>query len=272
MHTTLHLSQYAAERDELLLRIQAQLHSEPRVTAAWLWGSHGRGDADAWSDLDLWIAVADDALEAIRDDPRAFVAALGDPLLVVDAPQNAPRAGAYLLTVYAGRTGPQQVGWYWQAHTAAHAPPDAHLLVARAPLAHSEDEPSFPGAPPPRRTAAEEIAHNVHFFWAMLLIAAKYVARLPEAPGILLLDLVQAALAKVDAQMGAAHAMHDAQAESAATPVQKLAVLRGLAVQMAARMPMAAAQGAAIPGEEIIVQFEQYLALVEEVSSYGAAS
>lgn len=264
MHKTLHLAHYAAERDELLLRIQAHLHSEPCVTAAWLWGSHGRGDADAWSDLDLWIVVADDALAAIRADPQAFVAPIGDPLLVVDAPQNAPHAGAYLLTVYAGRTGPQQVDWYWQAHAAAYAPPDAHLLVARAPLARHDGAPSFPGAPSPQRTAAEELAHNVHFFWAMLLIAAKYIARLPEAPEVLLLDLVQAALGKVDERLGVAHAMHDDQGEVVATPAQKLAVLRGLARQMADRMPMAAAQGAAIPGPEIIVQFERYLALIEE--------
>ena len=36
--------------------------ADERVRAMWLSGSLGRGDADAMSDLDLIVAVADDAL------------------------------------------------------------------------------------------------------------------------------------------------------------------------------------------------------------------
>ena len=36
--------------------------ADERVRALWLSGSLGRGDADAMSDLDLIVAVADDAL------------------------------------------------------------------------------------------------------------------------------------------------------------------------------------------------------------------
>lgn len=43
----------------LLQRIVELLHAEPRVLAAWLYGSHGRGDADEYSDLDVWVVTED---------------------------------------------------------------------------------------------------------------------------------------------------------------------------------------------------------------------
>ena len=58
------LKGYARKRDELLARIAQELEADDRVLAAWLAGSFGRGVADAWSDLDLHIAVADDAFTA----------------------------------------------------------------------------------------------------------------------------------------------------------------------------------------------------------------
>lgn len=43
----------------LLLRIVDLLRAEPRVLAAWLYGSHGRGEADEYSDLDVWVVTED---------------------------------------------------------------------------------------------------------------------------------------------------------------------------------------------------------------------
>jgi len=43
---------------ELLLRhILAELKADARVAAVWLTGSIGRGEDDAWSDLDLHVAI-----------------------------------------------------------------------------------------------------------------------------------------------------------------------------------------------------------------------
>ncbi|HEX8768237.1 MAG TPA: nucleotidyltransferase domain-containing protein, partial [Jatrophihabitans sp.] len=51
--------------EDLLPRLVALLEAEPLVLAAWLYGSHGRGDADAYSDLDVWVVAGDaDALLA----------------------------------------------------------------------------------------------------------------------------------------------------------------------------------------------------------------
>jgi len=62
------LERHSAERDILLQRAQAVLAQDSRVSAAWLFGSLGRGDADELSDLDLFIIVADEQHEAIVAD------------------------------------------------------------------------------------------------------------------------------------------------------------------------------------------------------------
>lgn len=43
----------------LLGRLVELLQAEPLVLAAWLYGSHGRGEADAYSDLDVWVVAED---------------------------------------------------------------------------------------------------------------------------------------------------------------------------------------------------------------------
>ena len=44
------LAAYTRLRDDLLVRIVGVLHADLRVRSAWLSGSFGRGEADAWSD------------------------------------------------------------------------------------------------------------------------------------------------------------------------------------------------------------------------------
>ena len=51
-------SAHAALRDDLLRQTVAALAEDGRFVAAWLAGSFGRGEADAYSDLDLVAVVA----------------------------------------------------------------------------------------------------------------------------------------------------------------------------------------------------------------------
>lgn len=51
----------------LIAAIEEELRADPRVLAAWLAGSRGRGDADAYSDVDVWLVTA-------AGDRDAFVA------------------------------------------------------------------------------------------------------------------------------------------------------------------------------------------------------
>ncbi|MFG3258799.1 aminoglycoside 6-adenylyltransferase [Streptomyces sp. NPDC048172] len=47
----------AREPAQLIERIAQVLRDDPRVRAAWLSGSRGRGEADAYSDIDVWLVV-----------------------------------------------------------------------------------------------------------------------------------------------------------------------------------------------------------------------
>lgn len=125
---------YAAERDALLATVLAVVQRDPRVTAAWLAGSIGRGSADRWSDLDLWLAIEDRELPAIVADPVAFVNAIVPVTMAIRAPQNAPPQGAYLLTWIDGEIGPQQIDWYWQPASTATRGPQTRLLFERVPV------------------------------------------------------------------------------------------------------------------------------------------
>ncbi len=182
-----HFADHRAERNTLQHHITTMLKQDKRIVAAWLFGSLGRGDGDALSDLDLWVVVEDDHIKTICAGRRAYVTQAGHPLLFVEAPQHAPAGGAYLMALYDAPTGPLQVDWYWQPRALAQIPAQTHLLLNRANLPHTGLPPTFPSddrrmnlTGPPTQMQAEECANHINYFWVLLLISAKYVARLPR--------------------------------------------------------------------------------------------
>jgi predicted nucleotidyltransferase len=58
--------------------------ADPRVLAAALYGSHARGAADEWSDLDIGVVVADEAYDDFLAGREAFLRQLGEPLFIED--------------------------------------------------------------------------------------------------------------------------------------------------------------------------------------------
>jgi predicted nucleotidyltransferase len=259
------LQEYRAERDELLRQIQHVLTHDGRVCATWLWGSLGRGDADELSDLDVWIVVADEYLDQVAAERWTYVARVGAPLVMVDAPQNAPANGAYLLAVYAGDIGPHQVDWYWQAQSAACVPRDTRMLFERVTLPRSDADPLFPGTQkPPDRGPLEQIAHSIHLFWAMLPIAAKHVARWSMEDQSTMLEWVRRPLMQVQAFLDLnAPCAQDEDICSASNPVSELALLRAYAARMETLLPRVAARGVDIPEATIVSQVHRYLDLIE---------
>ena len=59
-------------------------HSDPRILAAFLHGSHARGAADEWSDVDLGIVIADAMYEDFIAGREAFIRQMGEPLFIED--------------------------------------------------------------------------------------------------------------------------------------------------------------------------------------------
>ncbi len=170
------LRAYKREREALLDTISLLLQDDLRISAAWLAGSLGRGKDDALSDLDLWVVVKQEHFAQLVKARRDVAAQAGDMILFVEAPQNAPAGGGYLAAGYDAPTAPHLVDWYWLPENQGLPSVPMKLLfdrsgsAGRPELAHFNAQAgSFDPVDPP--------AHTMSFFWMMLLITAKHVAR-----------------------------------------------------------------------------------------------
>ncbi len=65
----------------LIAHIKGQLLADARVHSAWLSGSFGRGEADAWSDIDVIVVVDEDDLAASLKEYSSQRSAMGEALL-----------------------------------------------------------------------------------------------------------------------------------------------------------------------------------------------
>lgn len=160
---------YARGRDALLARITAELDADPRVVAAWLSGSFGRGEDDAWSDFDLHLAVDDAAFRTFLQERDAFYRRIGSPVLVQpDMPSDTQPGSRYQLVVY---PGPIEVDWIVGPASQAVRPRETRLLLARGDVSIVIPT-SLPAEE--RRAKADD---TLIFFWAMAPIAVKYAGR-----------------------------------------------------------------------------------------------
>jgi len=258
-----------AEAAVLLRRITEGLESDERILAAWLVGSFGRGD-DPWGSAWVQVVAADEQIETFILARRENAARPAEPLLVVEAPQNAPPGGAYLMALYDGEAGPYEVDWYWQAQSGARVPADAHILFDRIGLPssglpngfnHSETPPALRAAQEamsPAERRADEGRNTVSLFWAMLLISASHVARGPAGEDVPFLPMLQNLLQDTRQFVGLSREPAPVQT----IPGAHLAALREIGAQMEALMPQAAERGADVP-TAIVARAGRYLNMVE---------
>ena len=264
------IAAYRAERDALLARLTQLLEQDDRVVAAWLFGSLGRGTADDLSDIDLIAVVADKHISPLVTRHRDYAARIDAPVLIVEAPQNAPEGGGYLMVYYDSPPGPLQVDWYWQPASTASIPADARVLFDRIGLPR-HDGPTVFTARPGVGADTTRPMQFIGFFWAMLLITAKYAARAPHAERMDLLRYVLPGLNQARAHLGRPDPplTLDELPEHAA-PTAKLVLLRRLAGEMADLMPAIATRGEPVPAE-VVPGVHRYLDLIEGVIGVGKA-
>ena len=262
------------ERAELLRRVDQCVRRDCRVRAAWIMGSVARGEDDALSDLDLFIVVADDAIAEFIDNRRVHAAEPARPLLLMDNLANAPPGGAYLLALYEGKAGPQNIDWFWQAESMTCRQDDGKILFDRAGLR------AAPGAqrgsivhrssgPPlgPNPSLTDLLTHKIAFFWSMSFIVAKYIARrdresVARMTGVVTRTLKEAAAlchSGVALSEGYKAMVAGLEAASATTQLQ---VLRDLARHAEALGGQAAARGVVLPSEAI-TQVYRFFELAE---------
>ena len=96
-----------AIHDGVIKRAVEVLERDERVAACWLEGSLARGTADAWSDIDLHVAVSDDSWDSFLNDRRKVVQEFGK-LLGYDETSLPWGAQLVLVTI----EGPARVDFY----------------------------------------------------------------------------------------------------------------------------------------------------------------
>lgn len=175
---------YAAETAVLQKAILTQLEADPRIVAVWLFGSHGRGGADALSDLDLWLIVTDEAYAELVAQKVAFVDELATAVLHLHAPQNAPQGGDYLAVQYDAPTAAHHVDFYWQPLSLAGRPPDTAVCFEKVPIPQVDAWPPFVG----EDGGEKRPFHQFSYLWVMLMVLAKNVWRNPSSSQIQYLE------------------------------------------------------------------------------------
>ena len=255
------LRQYEAERSQQVQRLYQLLADDPRVQAAWLLGSLGRGQGDVLSDIDVRVVVEDAFTSEIITTRRACASLVGPVILFLEAPQNAPEGGAYLMACYAAPAAPHIIDWQWQPRAGAVIPPNARVLFNRGEAAISAE------TPPQRYQTVEKAVdrhpqHIISYFWMMLMIAAKYVYRSPWADEVELLPTVLAPLFEVQRYLGDPPGMQSSETPPAPTPADKMRQLRDLTGRMQALMARVAERGQDVPWAVVPGVF-QYLEMVE---------
>ena len=80
-----HAREMVLRREALLDRLIEVVKADPRLHAVWLQGSLARGDHDAYSDVDAYLAVDDAAFDAVWSERAALLARIARPFAWSDA-------------------------------------------------------------------------------------------------------------------------------------------------------------------------------------------
>jgi hypothetical protein len=261
-------AQHAAYRDELLARISAALSVDDRFVAAWLRGSIGRGEDDAFSDLDLDVIVADQFAAELcarpwqvagytSDTRLALFTQFGTPAIIHESQHNAPTGGSFTVVVYDNAL---TVDWTLIPQSMARRSAQSRLLFAKA---------EFPVQPPSiaanldqRITSASE---KVSFFWMMATVTVKYMLRGDGVSFHSLLDGLYRVAAEVGwlvaAQPG--HYHRGAYAALCLTQQEQIAAVRDVCDRMSTLMAEVARMGGHAPSAPMPV-IESLLSLADD--------
>jgi len=120
-------------RDALLKRTVAILEVEG-ASAVHLFGSLARGDADALSDIDLWITVPDDEIARWVDRRFEIFNDIAEVVIYHEAPRNRPLGGSYTLVIHRLGDALIQTDYYFAPESTSVILPEAHHLSGNQSL------------------------------------------------------------------------------------------------------------------------------------------
>ena len=154
-----------------------RLRHTPFVTGVWLVGSLAQLSADAYSDIDLVIAVDPATPAAVFADPVTELELPGPVLFTRPKPRNAPAGGAYLAVCVELAGLPVLVDLYvWPATTAA-VPAGGAVLYQRGAVRRSPLELLALLAEHPADDPAGADPDDPATLLFLIQLAAKYHAR-----------------------------------------------------------------------------------------------
>jgi predicted nucleotidyltransferase len=140
----------------LVARFTEVCQTDARVDAAFLGGSYARGQADAFSDVDLYVITGDAEFDDFVATSRAFVERLGRLLFLEDF--GLPNTLFYIFTDGTeGELGFAPAGDFLRMHRGGY-----RVLVDKTGILN---EATFVGQPPPAAEQLETLRHLVYSFW-----------------------------------------------------------------------------------------------------------
>ena len=251
------LSEYAAAREAQLARLVERLRADGRFVAAWLYGSYGRGEQDAWSDLDVAIVVAEAHAATLCARPwqvgagttrerLALYRWLGEPAFIHENHHNALPGGTGAVVYY---TDASQVDWFLMPQSQAVRPMPSLVLF---------DTVGFPPQTPRVETLAERqhrLGERVAFFWMMAAVTVKYMRRGDLVASHTFRSGLHEIVREVERLLAGEAAvyrkgprvpLHTAEAAHAQA-------IRDVCGQMLALMPQVAALGGVVPDDPMAV-------------------
>lgn len=168
-----------AAQADFVQAVASRLEADPRVSALWLAGSLGRGEADDLSDVDLVVVLANASYaRTLVVERLTFVECFGEVALVLDSPQNAHPDGAQVNVLYDSFPLPTYVDWNFLPQI-ADRPDDVTVLFERHPecFANGRSYEAMLAEMPRGAPATRTEAGCDHFRLAMTPIVAKLAAR-----------------------------------------------------------------------------------------------
>ena len=175
------LKNYLRSRNVLITSLVTELSNDQRILAAWLTGSYGRNEADAVSDLDLTVVIAEPHHKVLcarqeqvshttTPERLELLSRFGTPALIHENNHNAPEHGTFTFVLYSKSA--LMIDWVLIPSTNAERPSQSVLLF---------DKGNFPVAIPPLPESPEEskrvVAELWSFFWMMTAVTIKYIVR-----------------------------------------------------------------------------------------------
>ena len=189
-----------ADRDSAVREVARAFEADPKFVAAWLAGSFGRGEQDEFSDLDLWLVVAEDHAAEIchpqgpggggtTSRRRDIISLPGEPLIVHEHHLNAPAGGTFTAVIY--RSG-LSIDWTFIPQSIAARNEQTVLLFERVPIPITVRSTNIQDL-----ERVSRLEERYMFLWLLAIPAAKALRRKDGVKFHALLEMMYAALSDI---------------------------------------------------------------------------